>query len=71
MNNIIRDLNSKAYAACKKHEDGTMVLTDEWTERFAKLVASECASIYEKIDNGNAHLGTHDYLEAIKKHFWS
>jgi hypothetical protein len=29
----------------------------------------ECAGIYEKIDNGNLHMGTDDYLEALQKHF--
>ena len=38
-------------------------------EIFAKLIIKECAGIYEKIDNGNLHLGTDDYLEALRKHF--
>ena len=38
-------------------------------ERFAVLIVQECASIYNKIDNGNAHLGTENYLEALQKHF--
>jgi hypothetical protein len=38
-------------------------------EKLTKLVAIECASIYEAIDNGNKHLGTDDYIKAIVKHF--
>jgi len=38
-------------------------------ERFAVLIVQGCASIYNKIDNGNAHLGTENYLEALQKHF--
>ena len=40
-----------------------------FTQRFAELIVKECAGIYNKIDNGNAHLGTEDYLEALHKHF--
>jgi hypothetical protein len=39
------------------------------TERFAKLIVKECAGIYDKIDNGNLHMGTDNYLEALQKHF--
>jgi hypothetical protein len=38
-------------------------------ERFAELLIKECAGIYSKIDNGNLHMGTDDYLEALHKHF--
>ena len=38
-------------------------------EKFAELIVKECAEIYNKIDNGNAHLGTENYLEALHKHF--
>ena len=38
-------------------------------QRFAELIVKECAGIYNKIDNGNAHLGTENYLEALQKHF--
>ncbi len=41
----------------------------EEIEEFAELIVKECASIYSKIDNGNRHLGTDDYLEALQKHF--
>ncbi len=41
----------------------------EGIEKFAELMVKECAGIYEKIDNGNLHLGTDNYLEALRKHF--
>ena len=37
--------------------------------KFAELIVKECAGIYSKIDNGNLHLGTDDYLTALVKHF--
>jgi hypothetical protein len=40
-------------------------------EKFAKLIVEECAGIYCKIDNGNLHIGTDDYLEALHKTFRS
>ena len=38
-------------------------------EKFAQLIVAECVGIYDKIDNGNNHLGTDHYPEAICKHF--
>ena len=38
-------------------------------EKFAELIVRECAGIYEKIDNGNLHMGTDNYLEALQEHF--
>ncbi len=38
-------------------------------EKFAELLIKECAGIYSKIDNGNLHMGTDDYLTALVKHF--
>ena len=40
-------------------------------EKFAELIVQECAGIYSKIDNGNLHMGTDDYLEALHKTFRS
>jgi hypothetical protein len=42
-----------------------------YNERFAELIVRECAGIYEKIDNGNQHMGTDNYLEALHKTFRS
>ena len=44
----------------------------EWVfEKFAELIVRECAGIYEKIDNGNLHMNTDDYLEALHRTFRS
>lgn len=40
-----------------------------FVEKFAELIVKECAGIYDKIDNGNMHMGTENYLEALQKHF--
>ena len=45
--------------------------TQEWIQGFAELIVRECAGIYDKIDNGNLHMGTDNYLEALHKTFWS
>ena len=54
-----------------KHQagDNCRMISDQELEQFARLIVRECAGIYDKIDNGNAHLGTEDYLEALYKHF--
>lgn len=39
-------------------------------EKYAELIVKECAGIYSKIDNGNLHMGTDDYLEALHKTFF-
>ena len=47
----------------------------QWTNedklKFAELIVRECAGIYSKIDNGNLHMGTDNYLEALHKTFRS
>ena len=40
-------------------------------QKFAELIVKECAGIYSKIDNGNLHMGTDNYLEALYKTFRS
>lgn len=37
--------------------------------KFAELIVKECGGIYDKIDNGNDHLGTTNYLKALILHF--
>lgn len=41
----------------------------ELLEQYAVRVIKECCSIYDKIDNGNLHCDTDNYLEAVHKHF--
>jgi hypothetical protein len=43
---------------------------EEEIKKFAQLIVRECAGIYDKIDNGNLHMGTDDYLEALDKTFF-
>ena len=43
---------------------------DEMLAVFAKLIVAECAGIYDRIENGNQHLGTDDYLEALQRTFF-
>ena len=43
--------------------------SEESLLKFAELIVGECVGIYNKLDNGNQHLGTDDYLEALQKHF--
>ena len=49
--------------------DSIHIYSRGFPERLIKLVVNECAGIYSRIDNGNEHLGTTDYLEALQKHF--
>ena len=44
---------------------------EEDLEKFAQLIVQKCAGIYSKIDNGNLHMGTDNYLEALHKTFQS
>ncbi len=44
--------------------------TRAFAEKFAELIVRECAGIYDKIDNGNSHMGTDDYLEALHRTFF-
>ena len=48
-----------------------LAFTDENLKKFAELIVAECAGIYDKIDNGNLHMGTDNYLEAVHKTFRS
>jgi hypothetical protein len=41
----------------------------EQLEKFARLIIGECTSIYSRIDNGNSHMGTDNYLKAVYRHF--
>lgn len=77
MNDRIRELAAQAEQATKEHFnfdwDGTpRELFDMYfNEKFAHLIVWECAGIYHKISNGNSHMGTDDYIEALNKTFWS
>ena len=74
MNKRIRELNAQAYEACKKYEDGKLVLTDEWIEKFAQAIVQECVDILSDYSGKviwNDH-GTQDLkhpIQAIKENF--
>lgn len=61
MNDRIRQFEKQCWNHQTNHLD---------TEKFAELLIRECAGIYDKIDNGNLHMGTDDYLEALHKTFF-
>ena len=69
MNERIKKLEQQSYIDAPHEMGGTYKAFSK--EKFARLIVRECAGIYDKIDNGNAHLGTEDYLEALEKHFQS
>jgi hypothetical protein len=58
----------EALASQDQFKSANVLLGTE-VEKFAELIVRECAGIYSKIDNGNQHMGTEDYLEALQKHF--
>jgi hypothetical protein len=53
------------------HQDRYGNSLSQELEQFAELIVGECAGIYDKIDNGNLHMGTDNYLEALHKTFRS
>jgi len=69
MNERIRELAKQADIYSDKHAESRdyVVLRDQY---FAELIVRECAGIYDKIDNGNSHMGTDDYLEALHRTFF-
>jgi hypothetical protein len=75
MNERIRELAEQARLYAEEQYPGSFVKYDpKWfefyNEKFAKLIAAECAAINDRIENGNQHLGTDDYLEAIQRTFF-
>jgi len=62
--------NEKEFHKGDPKEWGYFFSGDE-LEKFAELIVRECAGIYSKIDHGNLHMGTDDYLEALHKTFRS
>jgi hypothetical protein len=67
MNERIKVLALQAFGSTI---DNDPILVYE-AEKFAELIVGECAGIYDKIDNGNLHMGTDNYLEALHKTFRS
>jgi hypothetical protein len=67
---IAKTLNQPAFDRLKDWYDIGPV-QKATLELFAELIVRECAGIYSKIDNGNSHMGTDNYLDALHKTFWS
>ena len=78
MNERIKELAEQArqyaFAKVENTQDPTewssKYYNEMFDQKFAELIVRECAGIYDKIDNGNEHLGTEDYLEALHKTFF-
>ena len=68
MNARIKELWDQA---AKLESDPSWEGQTKFMEKFAELIVRECAGIYSKIDNGNLHMGTDNYLEALHKTFRS
>lgn len=74
MNERIQELAVKAKLMAEEDINRQISYNAElkaFAEKFAELIVKECAGIYSKIDNGNLHMGTEDYLEALHKTFQS
>jgi hypothetical protein len=75
MNERIRQLAEQAREyATTRHPVSNIILfvnSDLFEQKFAELLIRECVNIYSKIDNGNLHMGTDNYLEALHKTFRS
>lgn len=69
MNERIKELAEQAGYKPLPGFDFANSLEETYLKKFAELIVRECAGIYSKIDNGNQHFGTDDYLEALQKHF--
>lgn len=71
MNARIKELISSCETTTTEWYDGRGNVTSTHfdREKFAKLIVKECAGIYDKIDNGNLHMGTDKYPKALHKHF--
>jgi hypothetical protein len=72
MNERIQELAVKAKLMAEEDINRQISYNAElkaFAEKFAELIVRECAGIYSKIDNGNQHMGTDNYLEALQKHF--
>ena len=70
MNERIRKLAEQAGYAPLEPRAFADDLQEVFLQKFAELIVRECAGIYCRIDNGNQHMGTDDYLEALQKHFF-
>ena len=71
MNERIKELMVELKKTVSTHRGDAVLIGYDEIEKFAELIIKECAGIYSKIDNGNLHMGTDNYLEALHKTFRS
>jgi hypothetical protein len=72
MNERIKEIAAQAKEYADGYDDPFGIAWFQfYNEKFAELIVRECAGIYDKIDNGNLHMGTDDYLEALHLTFRS
>lgn len=71
MNELILDMAREAAGGLLSYDEDGFRLSEKEVKKFAELIVKQCANIYTTIDNGNLHLGTDDYLEALYKTFMS
>jgi uncharacterized protein Yka (UPF0111/DUF47 family) len=71
MNELILDMAREAAGGLLSYDEDGFKLSEKEVKKFAELIVKQCANIYTTIDNGNLHLGTDDYLEALYKTFRS
>lgn len=71
MNERIKQLAVAAAPVNSSIPSSEWNIPKEFIEKFAELIVKECVGSYSKIDNGNLHMGTDDYLEALHKTFRS
>ena len=65
MNERIKELALQAGSTHKQNLGVYQFYTDE-LEKFALLIAQECARVYWRIDDGELH---GEYVVALKEHF--
>ena len=76
MNERIKEIREQAWTLVSNEErerGESYEVREQWErcdQKFAELIVKECAGIYSKIDNGNLHMGTDDYLEALHRTFF-
>jgi hypothetical protein len=71
MNDQILELARQKGATAEDGGKATTIFcfTEQELKGFAKSILLECVGIYIKIDNGNLHMGTDNYITALHKNF--
>lgn len=67
---IAADERYAAVTSLPNWDEHEQIWLQHYSEKLVHLVVWECAGIYQRIDNGNLHMGTDDYIEALNRTFW-